>query len=113
MRTKYSEVLPDGSFTPPPYIVVDVLCTCDGVPMRVLVPVDAPDLRMIVPRSQPFRCAIFSRTIGQYRLQLLGRMTRSVYEVLQRWWWVSSGMRCVIKRLQARIKRTGASSDEA
>ncbi len=58
MHTKYSEVLPDGSFTPPPYIVVDVLCTCDGVLVRVFAPVDAPDLRMIVPRSQPLRCAI-------------------------------------------------------
>ena len=61
MRTKYSEVLPDGSFTPPPYIVADVLCTCDGVLVRVLVAVDAPDLRMIVPLSQPLRCAILRK----------------------------------------------------
>lgn len=60
-RTKYSDVLPDGSFTPPPYIVVDVLCTCDGVLVRVLAPVDAPDLRMIVPLSQPLRCAILQK----------------------------------------------------
>ena len=32
--TKYSEVLPDASLTPPPNIVVEVLWTC-GVPGRV------------------------------------------------------------------------------
>lgn len=48
--TKYSDVLPDASFTPPPNIVDEVLWIC-GVFVRVLELVDAP-LRTVVPRSQ-------------------------------------------------------------
>ena len=61
MHTKYSDVLPEGSFTPPPYIVVEVLCTCVGVLVRVLAAVDGPDLRMVVPRSQLLRWAISTK----------------------------------------------------
>ncbi|OBZ75727.1 hypothetical protein A0H81_04469 [Grifola frondosa] len=52
MLTKYSDVLPDGSFTPPPKIVVEVLWIC-GVLVRVFELVEAPDLRTMVPRNQP------------------------------------------------------------
>ena len=61
MHTKYSDVLPEGSFTPPPYIVVEVLCTCVGVLVRVLAAVDGPDLRIVVPRSQLLRWAITTK----------------------------------------------------
>lgn len=49
--TKYSDVLPDGSFTPPPKTVVEVLWTW-GVVVRVLVDEPFPPFRMVVPRSQ-------------------------------------------------------------
>lgn len=53
--TKYSEVLPDGSFTPPPNIVDDVLWIW-GVECRVWLELDVapPPLRIVVPRNQPF-----------------------------------------------------------
>lgn len=47
-RTKYSEVLPDTSLTPPPNIVVEVLWIC-GVEERVLSREDTvPPLRETV-----------------------------------------------------------------
>ena len=53
--TKYSDVRPDGSFTPPPKIVDEVLCTC-GVPTRVFE--TDPPLRTTVPRKRLLRFAM-------------------------------------------------------
>ncbi len=55
--TIYSTVRPDGSFTPPANIDMEVLGNC-GVLVRVLAEVDGPDLRIVVPRSQLFRWAM-------------------------------------------------------
>ena len=51
-RTKYSDVLPEGSFTPPPKIVLEVETTWPWLGRWLLVA--APPFRMVVPRSQPF-----------------------------------------------------------
>jgi hypothetical protein len=50
--TKNSAVRPDGSLTPPPNMVLDVLLTW-GVPWREPAPDAPPPLRTAVPRSQP------------------------------------------------------------
>jgi len=55
--TKYSEVLPEGSLTPPPKMVEDVLWTC-GVEGRVCAVDAIPPLRTVFPRSQPPTLAI-------------------------------------------------------
>jgi hypothetical protein len=51
-RTKYSDVLPEGSFTPPPKIVFEVETTWPWLGRWALVA--APPFRTVVPRSQPF-----------------------------------------------------------
>jgi len=51
-RTKYSDVLPEGSFTPPPKIVFEVETTWPWLGRWALVA--APPFLTVVPRSQPF-----------------------------------------------------------
>lgn len=51
-RTKYSDVRPEGSLTPPPKIVLEVETTWPWVGRWVLVV--APPFRTVVPRNQPF-----------------------------------------------------------
>lgn len=53
-QTKYSAVLPDGSFTPPPKMVDEVLWTCWGVEDLVAAAEEsAPPLRTVLPCSHP------------------------------------------------------------
>lgn len=64
--TKNSDTLPDGSLTPPPNTVVEVLCTCCGVEERVLLDEAAPAFLIVFPRSQPptlFREVIVVRVL--------------------------------------------------
>lgn len=57
--TKYSEVRPEASLTPPPKMVVDVLCTW-GVVDRPWVFVEAiPFFRTVFPLSQPPTFVLF------------------------------------------------------
>ena len=69
-RTKYSDVRPEGSFTPPPKIVLEVETTWPWLDRWVLVA--APPFRMVVPRSQPFAperdmTEAMEHTIGKLR----------------------------------------------
>ena len=77
--TKNSDVRPEGSFTPPPNIVVEVLWTC-GLLERTFVAAVLPPFRIVVPRSQllPFLLAmVVNAQAAMRRRRLPAREKRS------------------------------------